>query len=72
METSLTINSSKKIGVVGCISGAWDETEFNVFVLKEPNHNIMMMSTFSGFDCAGGSEGREKDGEWGGSQVQVS
>ena len=31
-----------------CISGEWDKTEFNVFVLKEIDYNIIMMSTFSG------------------------
>ena len=29
------------------ISGEWEKTEFNIFVLKEPDYNIMMMSTFS-------------------------
>ena len=33
---------------MGCLSGEWDETEFNIFVLKELDYNIMMMSTFSG------------------------
>ena len=28
---------SKIIGDVGCLSGEWDETEFNIFVLKEPD-----------------------------------
>ena len=31
-----------------CISGEWDETEFTVFVLKGPDYNIIIMSTFSG------------------------
>ena len=35
------------IGDVGCLSGEWDETEFNIFVLKKPDYNIMMMTTFS-------------------------
>ena len=34
---------SKNIGNVGCLSSEWDNTEFNVFVLKEPDHNIMMI-----------------------------
>ena len=34
---------SKNVGDVGCLSGEWDETEFNVFVLKEPDYNIIMM-----------------------------
>ena len=36
----------KNIGDVGCLSGEWDDTEFNVFVLKDPDYNIIMMSTF--------------------------
>ena len=48
MEMPLTINSGKKIGDVGCLSGEWDETEFNIFVLNDNNYNIIMMSTFSG------------------------
>ena len=33
---------------MGCISSEWDETHFNIFVMKEPDNNIMSMSTFSG------------------------
>ena len=33
---------------MGCLSDEWDETEFNIFILKEPDYNIMMMSTFLG------------------------
>ena len=33
---------------MGCLSGEWDNTEFNIFVMKEPYYNIMMRSTFSG------------------------
>ena len=33
----------KKVGDMGCPSGEWDETEFNIFVMKEPTYNIMMM-----------------------------
>ena len=39
---------SKNIDDVGCPSGEWNEKEFNTFVLKEPDYNIMMMLTFSG------------------------
>ena len=63
---------AKNIGDLGCISGEWDDTEFNIFVLKDPGYNIIIMSKTIGFGCAGGSEVREKDGEWGGSLVQVS
>ena len=31
-----------------CISSEWDKTEFIVFVLKDPDYNIITMSTFSG------------------------
>ena len=33
---------------MGCLSVEWDETELNFFIFKEPEYNIMMMSTFSG------------------------
>ena len=39
---------SKNIGDVGCLSGEWEKTELNIFVLKESDYNITMMSTFSG------------------------
>ena len=48
MEILLKITSGKKNGDVGCISGEWDETEFNVFVLKDTGYDIMTISTFSG------------------------
>ena len=41
--------STNKIGNVGYISDEWDETDFNIFVMKEPDYTIIMMSTFSGF-----------------------
>ena len=28
---------SKNIGNVGCLSDEWDDTEYNIFVLKEPD-----------------------------------
>ena len=34
---------SKHIVDIGCLSGEWDETDFNLFVLKYPDYNIMMM-----------------------------
>ena len=37
---------SKYIGDVGYLSGEWEETEFNIFVLKDTDYNIMMMSNF--------------------------
>ena len=43
---------------MGCIISEWDETEFNVFVLKDPDYNIVMMSTFSGLTVP---EGQKKD-----------
>ena len=43
MDTALTINSSKNIGDVGCLSGEWYERELNVFVLEDCDYNIMMM-----------------------------
>ena len=49
-------SSTKNIGDVGCLSGEWNETEFNIFVMKEPDHNIMMMSTFSGFTMPEGQK----------------
>ena len=43
---------------MGCLSGEWDEVEFNVFVLKDPDYNIMMISTFSGLTV---SEGQKEE-----------
>ena len=48
METVLTSTPGQKIGGVGCLSVEWYETEFDVFVLKDPDYNIIMMSTFLG------------------------
>ena len=47
---------SKYTGGLGCLSGEWDDTEFNIFVLMEPDYNIMMMSTFSGLTVPGGQK----------------
>ena len=49
MDMALTITSGQKIGDMGCLSGEWDKTEFNIFVFKDPDYNIMMMSNFSVF-----------------------
>ena len=49
---------SKNIGNVGCLSGEWDEIESDIFVLKDPNYNIMMMSIFSGLNV---SEGQKEE-----------
>ena len=54
-----TINDyfrSKNNGHVGCISGEWDDTEFNIFVLKDPDYNIMMMSTYLGLTVPEGQK----------------
>ena len=48
--------STKNIGDVGCLSGEWDETEFNIFVMKEPDYNMVMISTFSGFTVPEGQK----------------
>ena len=45
---------------MGYLSNEWYETEFIVFVLKEPGYNIMMMSTFSGFTV---TEGQKEERE---------
>ena len=37
---------SKNIGDIGRLSGELDKKEFNVFVLKDPDCNITMMSIF--------------------------
>ena len=39
-----------KNGGAGCLSAEWDETQFNVFVVKEPDYNEIIMSTFLGFN----------------------
>ena len=45
-EILLTINSVQNTGDMGYMSGEWDETESNDFISKEPDYNIMMISTF--------------------------
>ena len=39
-----------------CISGEWDETGFNIIFLKEPDCNIMIMSTFLGLTMPEGQK----------------
>ena len=57
MEMVITFTSGQKnIYDVVCISGEWEKTEFNIFVLKEPDYNIMMMSTFSGLTVPEGQK----------------
>ena len=43
-----------KIGGVGCLSGEWDDIEVNIFVMKEPNYNIIMMLKYSVLTVPGG------------------
>ena len=43
---------------MGCLSGEWEETEFIIFALKEPDYNIMMMSTYSDLTVL---EGQKED-----------
>ena len=52
----LTSTLDKKIGDVVCLIGEWYKTEFNVFPLKGPANNIMMMSTFLGFTMIEGQK----------------
>ena len=40
--------NTKMIGDVGYLSGEWDDTYFDIFVMKKPDYNIMVMSTISG------------------------
>ena len=50
---------------MGCLSGEWDETEFNIFVLKDLDYNIMIISTFLGLNVPEGQkeESRTVNGE---------
>ena len=41
---------------MGCISGEWDETEFNIFALNETDYNIMIMSTFLSLNVTEGKK----------------
>ena len=45
--TELTCTSVQNNGYVGCLSGEQDEMEFNIFFMKEPDYNIIVMSNFS-------------------------
>ena len=46
------------------LSGEWDETEFNNFIMKEPDYNIMMISTFSGFSVPEGQKEKRRMVNW--------
>ena len=41
---------------MGCVSGEWDDTEFNVVISKDYDYNIMMMSTVLGLTVTGGQK----------------
>ena len=43
---------------MGCFSGEWDETWFNIFVFNDPDYNTMMMSTILDFTIP---EGQKED-----------
>ena len=52
---------------MGFITSEWDETEFNIYVMKEPDYNTMTMLTFSGLTVPEGQkeERRMANGEVG-------
>ena len=58
MDTELISTLVQNIGNVGCLSDECDETEFNIFVMKGPDYNIMMFATFSGFTVPYGTGGK--------------
>ena len=39
---------AKKKGDHDCVSGNFKGVEFDVFVVKDPNYNMIMMSKYSG------------------------
>ena len=41
---------------MGCLIGEWDEKEFDMFDWKEPDYNIIMISTFSGLTITEGQK----------------
>ena len=41
---------------MGCLGCEWDDKKFNIFVLKDPDYNIMMMSNFSGLTVPEGQK----------------
>ena len=45
--------NTKEIGIVGFLSGERYKTEFNTFVMKKPDYNTTMMSTFLGSTVSG-------------------
>ena len=46
--------SLTNIGGVGCLIGEWDNTEVNIFIIKEPNYNMIMMLKDSSLTVQGG------------------
>ena len=40
------MSTSVQKTLVMCLGGEWDEMEFNIFVMKEPEYNIMVMQTY--------------------------
>ena len=41
---------------MGCLGCEWDEIEFYIYFLKDPDYNIMMMSTFLGLTVPEGQK----------------
>ena len=41
-----------------CLSGEWDETYFDIFVIKEPDKNIMIILTYY---CLTGPDGKKEE-----------
>ena len=57
MEMPLTITSGQKILMMWDVLVANGTSQsFNIFVLKEPDYNIMIMSTFLGFTVTEGQK----------------
>ena len=51
---------SEDIGYMGCLSGEWDDADFNVFVLKDRNFNITTMSKISYLNVSDGQKGERR------------
>ena len=49
---------------MGCISGEWDETEFNLFVLNDTGYNIMTMSKFLRLNVTEGQKEERRMVNW--------
>ena len=41
---------------MGCLIGGCDKMEFDIFSMKEPDYNIMLMLTYSAFTMSGGQK----------------